>query len=319
MPTYGCAASLRELCTRLTAALTPLAIRFEIVLVDDGGPGQEWSVITTLVSEDERIRGVKLSRNFGQHAALAAGIRQATGQWIATMDGDLQDPPETLPDLYAVAVAGADVVFGRRRTQSKGWVRRGLTRLYFAVLNAITDEAFDPREGTLTLFSRQVATSYLELAERDRHHVMALRWLGFRRGAVDYDQQPRRHGRSGYTLWSLIDHMVSAFFFSSVRLLKLIVSIGVISALGGFLMAAILVYRRFMFGYAPGWTGLVVVELVVSGGIVICIGTVGMYVGRVFDQVRRRPVFVVEQTVGDAPRNRELGSSRHDETTASNR
>jgi polyisoprenyl-phosphate glycosyltransferase len=140
-----------------------------------------------------------------------------------------------------------------------------------------------------------VAQAYLSVADQDRHHVMLLNWLGYRRATIEYDQEPRRGGKSAYGLSQLIDSAICGLFFSSAKLLRKILYLGVLFAIAGFGLAIALVVRRVMLYTAPGWTSIIVVELILGGVILLSIGTVGLYIGRIFDQVRQRPLFIIDQ------------------------
>jgi polyisoprenyl-phosphate glycosyltransferase len=310
VPVYGCGPCLDELCRRIVAAVSPITEAFEILLIDDGSPHDDWRAILDLSQRHPRVRGLRLSRNFGQHAAIAAGLSRARGAWSVVMDCDLQDPPEAIPRLYAEAMrTGAEIVFARRALRSASWTRRWLSRGYFRALNLLSDTPVDGRDGALTLVSRKVMIAYLGMGDHDRHHTMVLRWLGFAHASINYDQAPRPSGHSTYSTWALIDSAISGLLFNSTRLLKVIVYMGLICALVGGLLAVALVVRRFTHELAPGWASIIVVQLLVGGGIVVSIGTVGLYVGRVFDQVRRRPMFIIEHDTS-APADGEDSAAR---------
>lgn len=295
VPVYGYAGCLAELCERLHSTLRKLTASYEVILVDDRGPDDAWSVIQEQASRSAEVRGIRLSRNFGQHAAIAAGLTVSRGEWVAVLDCDLQDPPEAIARLYEEATGGADIVFARRRQRTESALRQTVSRAYFRILNMLSDQAVDGREGSLSLFSRKVASSYLAVADQDRHHVMLLNWLGYRRATIEYDQEPRRGGKSSYGLSALLDSAICGLFFSSAKLLRLIVYAGALFAVAGFLLAIALVIRRYALYTAPGWTSIIVVELIVGGAILLSVGTVGMYIGRIFDQVRQRPLFIIDQ------------------------
>lgn len=296
VPVYGCGPCLDELCRRVDHAMRTVTEAYEIILVDDRSPHGDWQTILDIARRHPRVRGLRLSRNFGQHAAIAAGLSEAQGAWAVVMDCDLQDPPEEIPRLYdAAQQAGADVVFARRQERKDSWMRLQFSRWYFKALNLLSDTKVDGRDGALTLMSRKVVTAYLRLGEIDRHHTMVLRWLGFAHTSIDYQQAARPVGKSTYHPWALLDSAISGLLFSSTRLLKLIVYLGMVcSALGGVLAVTLVVYR-LTSGLEPGWASLIVAQLVVGGGIVVCVGTVGLYVGRIFDQVRKRPVFIIDR------------------------
>jgi glycosyltransferase involved in cell wall biosynthesis len=198
VPLYDCTPFIEELCRRLRTTLSRITNRYEIILVDDCGPDDAWPVIQAQAARMPEIRAIRLSRNFGQHAAIGAGLSVSRGAWIAVLDGDLQDPPEEIARLYEQVGehgdSGVDVVFARRRRRPETLSRRIASRAYFRLLSALSDSDIDGREGSLSLFSRKVADAYLAVSDQDRHHVMLLRWLGFRQVTIEYDQDPRKEG-----------------------------------------------------------------------------------------------------------------------------
>jgi dolichol-phosphate mannosyltransferase len=304
-PLYGCTPFIAELCHRLRATLSRITDRYEIILVDDCGPDDAWPVIQAQAAMMPEIRAIRLSRNFGQHAAIGAGLSVSRGAWIAVLDGDLQDPPEEIARLYqqvgGQGGSGPDIVFARRRRRPETLSRRIASRAYFRLLSALIDSPMDGREGSLSLFSRKVADAYSAVSDQDRHHVMLLRWLGFSHVTIEYDQDARKEGSSSYTLAKLIDSALRGLLFTSTKLLRAIVYAGILFSLMGFLLAAVIIVKYFTQDITPGWTSLAVIQLVVGGAIIVSVGTVGMYVGRIFDQVRGRPLFVIDRAIRPDP------------------
>lgn len=294
VPVYGCRACLEHLHDRLSAALADLATPYEIILVDDRSEDEAWPEIARLVDLDPSVRGVRLSRNFGQHAAITAGLSEARGDWIVVMDCDLQDPPEDIPRLYAKALEGHDVVFGRRTHKPTGPIRRMLATLYFRSLAIFTGAHVEGQYGTFSVISRKVLTALLELKDQDRHYLMMLTWLGFDTAAVDYEPSVRYRGRSSYSLPRLIEHALDGVFFQTTVLLRWIVYLGFfLASLGGVLATYFLIARIVGYAY-PGWTSIVVVTFVLSGFIILSTGITGLYIGKVFEQSRERPIFVID-------------------------
>lgn len=297
VPVYGCARSLEHLHRRLVPVLREIAGTYEIVLVDDRAGDGSWPVIEQLATEDESVRGVLLSRNFGQHAAITAGLSYARGDWVVVMDCDLQDPPEDIPRLYAKALEGHDIVFGRRTNKPTGRIRRGLASLYFKGLQVFTGAQIDGQYGTFSVISHRVVHAFLEMRDQDRHYLMILNWLGFDTTFVDYDPARRYEGRSSYSLSKLIAHALDGVFFQTAVLLRWIVYLGFVVATIGAGLAAFLVAERISGHAYPGWTSLAVLTLILCGFIILSLGVTGLYVGKIFDHTRGRPIFVVDRVV----------------------
>jgi polyisoprenyl-phosphate glycosyltransferase len=275
---------------------------FEIVLVDDRSPDGAWDVLEQLAASDSRVRAVRLSRNFGQHAAITAGFARARGNWVAVLDCDLQDPPEELPRLYERAQEGYDIVFGRRRREHAPLPRRLLSRLYFRTLQVFTGADIDADYGTLSIVSRRVRDEFLRVTDRNRHYLFILYWLGFERSTIDYTLAPRAEGKSSYNWRSLLRHAVQGVFFQTTALLRWVVYGGFAVAVAGGALGIYLVVARLTGKGYPGWTSIMVLLLVLGGLGILTAGVIGLYVGEIFNEVRGRPLFIIEEETSSADR-----------------
>jgi polyisoprenyl-phosphate glycosyltransferase len=300
VPVYGCAPCLRSLCERVTAAVEPIARGYEIVLVDDRSPDGAWPVIQDLSAEDSRVRGVRLSRNFGQHAAITAGFSEARGSRVVVMDCDLQDPPEQIPRLYERSLAGKDIVLVRRVGRRHSMVRRAAAGAYFRLMRAFINSELDGEYGTFSIVTRPVVDAYLEIGDRARHYLSILDWLGFERDEIDIPHEARASGRSSYTWKRLMRHALEGLFFQTTVVLRWIIYFGFAVSIGGVGLAAYLIYFALANHPYPGWTSLAVLILLIGGFIMVSTGVTGLYIGQIFEQVRGRPIFVVaERTDAD--------------------
>lgn len=298
VPVYGCDAALLQLADRVRNELRRMERSYELILVDDCGPGRPWELITELAGTDPAVRGVRMSRNFGQHAAITAGLAQATGRWAVVMDCDLQDPPEEIHRLLEKATAGYDIVYARRKNKQHSWPRRTAARAYFGLMQIFTRQQLDGEYGSFSIISRRVIDAFLRFRDKERHYLLILHWLGFPNAFIEYEHSKRLAGRSSYTLASLIGHALSGMFFQTTVLLRWIVYTGFIISMGGILLAVYFIYLYFSQSPLPGWTSLAVLVLVLGGFILTSIGIVGLYIGRIFDQVKDRPLYIVQDTVG---------------------
>ncbi len=292
VPVYGCAACLGQLCDRVTRAVAPLGLPHEIVLVDDRAPDDAWSEIMRLRATYPSIRGLKLSRNFGQQIAISAGLAAARGRFVVVMDCDLQDPPERIPDLYAKLMEGHDLVMARRAERTHTRDRLWAAKAYFWFLSRLTGRTVDGSYGSFSMLTRPVVDAYLRFSERDRHYLFILRWLGFDAGVIEYDHQERATGQSAYSLSRLLRHAFSGFLFETV-LLRWIVFGGLAFSSSSILAALILFYRHFVIRSVPGWTSLMVLLLFCTGAILISLGVIGLYLGKMFEQTKGRPLYLV--------------------------
>ena len=300
VPVYGCADCLVALHARLTASVAEITDHYEFVFVDDRSLDEGWSVLERLAAEDEHVRAFRLSRNFGQDAAITAGLTRARGDWVVVMDCDLQEAPEDIPRLWAAAGEGYDIV----RTTRRGWRHSAFRRATSRAYRALTLETdVRPDYSNLSLLSRRVVDAFVRLRDRDREYMIALDWLGFDSTTVEIEHHERHAGESGYTLRRLTRVALDGMFFRSTVLLRLVVLLGFVVALIGVIVAVFEIADYFIESQkrVPGYTSLAVLLLLLAGFIIVSIGIVGLYVGRIFEQVKQRPLFLIDQ---EAPRAR---------------
>jgi dolichol-phosphate mannosyltransferase len=301
IPVYNCAGCLRALHERLTATLAALTAEYEIVLVDDRSRDGAWEILGELARADRHLRVVRLSRNFGQHAAITAGLTRSRGAWTVVMDCDLQEPPEEIARLYAKAQEGYDIVRATREGRRHSAFRRVSASLYRRMLSEREGGEID--FSTLSIISRKVVDAFLELRDRDREYQLVLDWLGFSQATISFAHAEREgDSPSAYGLRELARVALDGMFFRTTVLLRWIVLLGfVVAALGG-LLGLYAIYSRYVEDTPPGYTSIVVLLVLLSGFIITSLGVVGLYVGRIFDQVKGRPLFVVDEQIdGDAP------------------
>ncbi|MSP02703.1 MAG: glycosyltransferase [Acetobacteraceae bacterium] len=265
-----------------------------IVFVDDRAKDGAWTVLRELAQTDPRVVAIRMSRNVGQQLAITAGIEQCAGNRAVVMDCDLQDPPEAIPALYARAREGFDIVFAKRKSDHQSAGRVLANRLYFAMLGFVSGRPFDGELGAFSIISRRTMQAFLQFSERDRHYLMILYEVGFESSVIEYERAIRRSGQSSYSISDLLAHALSGLFFTTTRLLYWVIYAGTALAGSGVLLAFTLVLQFYVGGAMPGWTSLIVVQLVVGGVIALCVGVTGLYVGRIFEEVQRRPLYFVQ-------------------------
>lgn len=294
VPVYGCRGCLHALHERLRASLESAVGTFEIILVDDRSPDGAWEVIQELARRDPHVRGFRLSRNFGQSAAITAGFAQSRGRWTVVMDCDLQEPPEEIPRLYATAREGYDIVHTKRRDR-RGSPLRGLAgRLYWRASRFFLRLDVGTEHGTLSIASRKAVDAFLSLGDVHREYLLALSWLGFRQTTIEVERTERHEGRSSYTLPALVKLAVDGLFFQTTVLLRWIVVAGFLIALSGALLAAYYLFSYLISDPLPGFTSIAVLLLLLSGFVLISLGVIGLYVGKVFEQVKGRPLYLID-------------------------
>jgi polyisoprenyl-phosphate glycosyltransferase len=297
VPVYACETALPELHRRLTESLDWTNGSYELVFVEDRGPDRSWDGLRALAASDPHVRAFRLSRNFGQHLAITAGLAQSRGRWVVVMDCDLQDPPEEISRLYAKASEGYDIVLARRSRKRLPLFRRLASSTYFALLNTFAKTAIDPGHGSFSIISRKVVDAYLQFKDRDRHYLFVLYWLGFDRASIEYGHAERAGGKSSYTFRRLLGHALGGMFFQTTVLLRWVIYVGFVLAVAGVGAAGYFAIARVNGNAYPGWTSLAVLLLVLGGLIVMSTGVTGLYIGRIFNEVRDRPLFVVADAI----------------------
>src|ERR1700716_533590 len=243
VPVYGCSDCLVALHARLTDSVRQITERYELVFVDDRSLDDGWTVLQRLAREDEHVRALRLSRNFGQDAAITAGLAQAAGDWAVVMDCDLQEAPEDIPRLWAAAGEGYDIVRSVRRGWRHSAARRWASRAYRRLT---LETAGRPDYSNLSLLSRRVLDAFLRLRDGDREFMIALDWLGFDSTAIVIEHHDRHAGQSGYTVQRLVSVALDGMFFRSTVLLRLVVLLGFVIALAGILLAAFEIVDYFL-------------------------------------------------------------------------
>jgi len=294
----GC---VEELAQRLRDALAAESIRYEILFVDDGSRDATPERIAKLHAGDPAIKTIRFTRSFGHQAALLAGLQHARGDAVVTMDGDLQHPPEFVPTLVAAWREGADVVSTVRRQPpgaTGGW-KEATSRLFYRVMGALTDVRVRPAAADFRLFDRRVVDAVNDLEE----HFLFIRglvpWMGFSEVHYDYEVGERFAGEGKYRLWRMIALALDGIVSFSVVPLRLITVLGFVTSVFGILFGlfALLSWATGNVSGA-GWTSVVVLILVFGGAQLLSLGVVSEYVGRTYEEVKRRPRYVIESRTG---------------------
>lgn len=298
VPVYGCEGCLEELAERIRATLERMARSFELILVCDASPDQSWDRIRELAARDPRIRGLRLTRNFGQHRAISAGLQHAAGRWIVVMDCDLQDPPEAIEPLYAKATAGHDVVFAQRTDRRDTFAKRLLSRSFYSLLGYLTGSRYDPSTANFGVFSARAIAAVNALPERDRFFPLMVRWPGFPTALLPVAHADRKAGESAYDFRKSTRLAIEIILSHSDKPLRLVVKTGLVFSLLSFGLVAFTLYRYLGGEVAvAGYTSIVASIWLVGGVMISCIGVVGLYVGRLFNEIKQRPYFIVTETI----------------------
>ena len=300
-PVYRAKDCLDELYRRLARALGAIGGDFEIILVEDHGDDGSWEKIVELARADPRVRGVKLSRNFGQHRASTAGLDLAAGDWVVLMDCDLQDPPEAIPDLYAKAMEGYDIVTASFTHRAETPGRQFLSRGFWRLLSWLAGIEFDPQVGNFRILSRRVVESFRGYREQFRYTGAILNLVGFRSASIPVSRAERYAGKSSYDLAMLLSIAIDIVLAYSDKPLKVSVVVGLSMALLSFVTGlVILVLGASGHVMVSGWTSVMVSIYFIGGLIIANLGVIGSYLGRTYDEVKKRPLYGIETTTPHA-------------------
>lgn len=296
IPVYGCRAAIPELHRRLCESLEKISKAFEIILVDDYCPQNSWEEIQKVCEKDKRVIGIHMARNFGQIRAITAGLDKSRGDWVVVMDCDLQDRPETIPELYQKAQEGYDVVFARREGRKDSAITKFLSKCFYKVYDYFTDGTFDSSICNFSISKRKVIDYYCRMREQNRAYTMFIRWLGFKQTAIDMPADERFEGKSSYNLKRKLKMAFEIITSQSNKPLLFSVKLGFVSAFLALIYIIYLVFREIILGdVLVGWTSIVA-SIYLMGGIILCaIGVVGIYVGNIFNEVKNRPLYVIDE------------------------
>ncbi|GAA0906422.1 glycosyltransferase family 2 protein [Rothia nasimurium] len=312
-PVYCCAGCLQDLHARVVASVSSITDDYEIVLVCDASPDASWEAIQKLAAEDSRVRGFLLSRNFGQHYAITAGLEQARGEWIVVMDCDLQDRPEEIPRLYAETQKGYDVVFAARKERQDSTLKRAGSRIFYGLLNYLSDAHHDARTANFGIFHEKVINVLRQMPEPNRAFPIQVKWAGFRQTVIDVQHDARSEGKSSYSLKKLIKLAVDITLSYSDKPLRLSAYLGFTFAAGAILYGAC-VMVRYLSGEVMvlGYTSLILSVWLLGGIILFSLGVVGLYLGRVYESAKGRPIYIIaRKTENHAPPVHQAQQERH--------
>jgi dolichol-phosphate mannosyltransferase len=298
-PVYREEGNVHEFCRRVLDAVGKIAADIEVVLVEDGGGDNSWSVICEEARNDARIKGIRFTRNFGQHYAITAGLDAVDSDWVVVMDSDLQDRPEVIPDLYAKAQEGYDVVFVARERRPEGWAYRVVQRLFYAIFRYLAGTSYDPQHGNFSIISRKVLNDFRSLQENLRFYGGVLAWLGYPRAAVPAQHGRRFAGQSVYSMASRFRLAASIILAHSDKPLRISIGLGLVMAFTSFMYGIYIIFLALR-GELPieGWASLIVSIYFVGGIILVVLGIIGIYVGKMYNETKRRPLYVVSERIG---------------------
>lgn len=295
-PVYRAEKLVDLLVSRIQKTVETITPDYEIILVDDNGPDNSWQKIRENSLRDKRVKGVKLSRNFGQHYAITAGLDQAQGEWVVVLDCDLQDQPEEITKLYQKALEGFDVVLAKRVDRKDSFLKRSFSWFFYTVLSYLTGTKQDNTIANFGIYHAKVIEAICSMRESIRYFPTMVRWVGFRQTAISVDHAERAEGESSYNLKRLLNLALDIILAYSDKPLRLTVKAGVIISISSFIFAIYNIIKYFSGDIKVlGYTSLVTSIWFLSGLIIFILGVVGLYVGKTFEGVKDRPIYIIAE------------------------
>ena len=297
-PVYRAEKELEELVTRIKKAVPSDFLSLEIILVDDFSPDDSWKEIERLAIIHPEILGIKLSRNFGQHYAITAGLDDVSGDYVVVLDCDLQDKPEEIFKLYKKTKEGFDIVLARRFNRQDSFTKKLFSKLFYKTLGYLTGSKQDETVANFGIYKINVIKEVCNLRESIRYFPTMVKWVGFKTAYVDVEHASRQQGESNYNLKKMLNLALDIILAFSDKPLRLIIKLGMSIAFISILMAIYAVYSKITGDVSvSGYASLITSIWFLSGCILITLGVIGLYVGKTFEGVKNRPIYIVEKKV----------------------
>ncbi len=297
-PIYRGEKMLDELVRRIIDSVKDITDDYEIVLVNDCSPDNSWEKIVQLCNENKKVKGVNLSRNFGQHYAITAGLSKTSGNWVVVMDCDLQDRPEEIPNLYAKTREGFDSVFAQRVERQDTFMKRLSSAAFYFVFSFLTDSKQDKSVANFGIYNRKVVNAILSMGDSIRYFPIMAQWVGFCKGYLPVQHAERQVGSSSYSFFKLMRLASDNMIGFSDKPLRLMLTFGFYVVIGS-LLVALYYFVKWCLGLivVDGFTTMVISLWLIAGILTMMLGITGLYIGKIFDRVKGRPVFIIGETV----------------------
>jgi dolichol-phosphate mannosyltransferase len=297
-PVYKAEGIITELVRRIKAAVGQITEEYEIILVEDGSPDNSWNEMIIESEKDKRVKSVKLSRNFGQHYAITAGLDLAQGEWVIVMDCDLQDQPEEIEGMLHVARQGSSIVLARRGVRTDGVFKKMSSKTFYSVLTYLTGTKQDSSVANFGIYHRSVVDAIKQLREPIRYFPTMVRWVGFKKTYIDIEHGHRFSGSTSYNWNKLFRLALDIILANSDKPIRLIVKFGFFISIAAFLFG---IYNIFLYLNdqisVPGYTSLLLSVWFLGGLMMMVLGIIGLYVGKIFEGVKNRPVYIIEKII----------------------
>jgi dolichol-phosphate mannosyltransferase len=300
-PVYQAEALVPVLVDAIVRAVQDLDASYEIVLVDDRSRDNSWQAIKEECKKNSCVKGLRLSRNFGQHCAITAGLNYAKGNWIVVMDCDLQDRPDQIPALYRKALQGYDLVYARRYLRQDGRFKKLYSRIFYTVFSYLTGTRQDATIANFGIYHRKVIEAVLAMNDQLRYFPAMVQWVGFDAAAIDVQHAARRQGESSYSLKRMFRLAINAMISFSDKPLRLVAQAGLMLSIVS-LFVGLICLLGYAFGVikVAGYTSLMISIWLTAGLNIFVLGLVGIYVGKAFEKIKDRPVYILDEVLDNA-------------------
>ncbi len=297
-PVYKAPSILPELVDRLIIALTKITNSFEIILVDDGCPINSWSIVEELSNKHCFVRGIKLSRNFGQHYAITAGLDHAKGKWVVVMDCDLQDQPEEIQKLYDKTIIGYDCVLAARENRQDSFLKKFFSNAFYRILSELTGAKYDHRVANFGIYSQKVIQSLNQFREPIRYFPGLVQYVGFKSVTINIEHASRMEGKSSYNFKRLTNLALDIILAYSDKPLRIIIKLGLLISLLSFFYVGFSIWQWHTDQIlVPGYTSLIASVWLLSGILISTLGVIGLYIGKTFEAVKSRPLYIIQNEI----------------------
>lgn len=297
-PVYKAKNIVDQLVVELVSVLNTMRIDYEIILVDDSCPQNSWENILNECKKNQNIKGIKLSKNFGQHYAISAGLAAARGNWIVVMDCDLQDSPIEIPKLLKQAENGFDIVLARRQNRKDGFSKRILSKFFYFVLSYLTGQKIDNKIANFGIYHKKVISVLNNLGEKNRFFPTMIQKIGFKKSTIEVEHFTRHEGSSSYNLKKLLNLAFDIILSNSEKPIRLIVKFGLLISIVSFSFIIYNLIKYFSGSISViGYSSIIVSICFFSGLIISFLGIIGLYIGKIFEEVKNRPLYIVEDKI----------------------
>ena len=297
-PVYRAEKILPILVSEINLVMERIGEDYEIILVDDRSPDNSWEVMKVLSSQNPKIKSIRLSRNFGQHSAIFAGLTKTKGDWVVVMDCDMQDQPKEIAKLYKKALEGYDIVLGQRENRKDKFLKKLTSRLFYKVFNYLSGANFDNNVANFGIYHQKTIKSILDMGDYVKFFSLFINWIGFKSVSIPIEHGEREEGKSTYSVGRLFKQAFNVIISFSDKPLRLFINFGLSISVLSFIVGIYYLYLALTGKIAqPGFSSLILSIWFLSGIIISCIGIVGVYLGKTFDQAKGRPTFIIDEEV----------------------